>query len=323
MKRLPLPGTDLALSQLGLGACYYGTRVDEPAAFALLDRFVAAGGNFVDTASLYGQWGAEGINASERLLGRWMRARRNRDRLVVFTKGCGPVWTDRDSLRVTPEALAADLEGSLAAFGVDHIDLYLLHRDDPRRPVGEILEALQDHVSVGKIRHFGCSNWSAERMRAAQAWCRERGRPGFVANSPQWNLAEPNRDFNRREGTLAMDEAMFAFHRETGLPALPYSPQALGLFTKALRPDFDADPRNRGVKDRFVNPVTLRRVERVRHLAAELEVDGTDLALAWLLHQPFVTLPIIGPRIVGQLDATVAALELRLTPAQVAWLEAP
>ncbi len=172
MHLIPLPGTSLSVSPLCLGGVPFGHTLSDKETFALLDRFVALGGNFIDTARIYSDWVPGETRRSERVLGDWMQARRNRPSLVISTKGAHPFIESLDTPRSAVAEIRDDLEGSLRTLRLDTVDLYWLHRDDPTRSVGHFIDLLNAFVREGKVRHFGASNWSTERLRAANDFAR-------------------------------------------------------------------------------------------------------------------------------------------------------
>lgn len=166
-------GTNLRVSDIALGGGVLGSRISDQASFDILDCFVGNGGTFIDTANVYGRWNPGNLPLSELLIGRWMKQHRLRSKLVVATKGACHALETPNIKRLAPEEIREDLESSLKSLQTDYIDLYYLHADDPKREVGEIIETLNSFVREGKVRYFACSNWSAERMWAAEC-LRER-----------------------------------------------------------------------------------------------------------------------------------------------------
>src|SRR5262249_12756538 len=179
MQFLPFSPLDRPLSRLVLGSMVFSLEKLE-LTYALLDTWLELGGNVVDTAHVY-----SGGN-SERALGRWIADRGTGDQLVIIDKGAHP---NADRKRVTPEDITCDLRDNLARLKVDCIDLYLLHRDDPEVPVGPIVAALNSHLRAGRLRAFGGSNWSPERLEEASRFAADRGLEGFTASSPHLSLA--------------------------------------------------------------------------------------------------------------------------------------
>ncbi len=310
MELKTLPGTQLIVSELCLGTGSMGSTLPQDEAFRLLDLFVELGGNFLDTALVYANWLPIERSISEKTLGIWMRARKNRGKIVVATKGAHPELSTMDIPRMSPEEITGDVEASLSHLQVETIDLYYLHRDDPRRPVEEIMETLQTQVVAGKIRYAACSNWRADRLSAAQAYARDRGYDGFVADSMLWNAAVVNPEPVAEQTMVTMNAYLHRFHTETGMAAVPYSSQAGGLFQKMASGALD---RARAAESR-IYPLDLneRRFARIQNLAAEMDLSITQVVLGYLLSQPFVTVPVIGSRTPAQLRDSVSAAGVRL-----------
>lgn len=317
MEKVTIPNTTLSVSSLCLGTGGMGTGVPQAEAFALLDRFVDLGGNFLDTALVYANWIPGERSVSEKTLGAWMRARGNRDQIVVATKGAHPELTTMDVPRLSPAEIRADVEASLSHLQVERIDLYYLHRDDVMRPVSEIMGTLQTLVEAGKLRYVACSNWCAGRIAAAQAYAQAHGFVGFVADQMLWNLAVVDADALAGQGMVAMDDALRSLHVETQMAAVPYSAQAGGLFHKMAAGTFDP------AKASPTYPVDANRERfaRIQTLAQATGMTVSQIVLAYLLSQPFVTVPVVGCKTQAHLQDTVAAAAARLTPLQIAYLE--
>jgi aryl-alcohol dehydrogenase-like predicted oxidoreductase len=310
-----LPFTDLEVSPICLGCGPLGSTLDRAASFRLLDAYAAAGGNFIDTAKVYADWLPGERSVSEKTIGTWLRQRGNRTRVIVATKGAHPDLATMHIPRMSPAEITGDLEASLRHLGVETIDLYWLHRDDPSRPVAEILETLAAQVLSGKIRYYGCSNWQTGRIREAQAYALAHGLPAFAANQMMWSLAAVNPD-GPGDPTLApMNSVMSAFHQETGLAAVPFSAQAGGFFSKLIagRASLDAPGPYRNSRNR-------ERLARICQLVEETGLSVTQIVLGYLRGQPFVTVPIIGPQSLAQLADSLTAADVRLTPQQIAFL---
>ncbi len=191
MNPITLDNTGLNVSPICLGTNQFGTSLDDTSADAIIGAFAEFGGNFLDTARAYGDWIPDAPRgASETCLGRLLK-RRGRDKWVLATKGCEFDYRTGDfALRVTPGHLSEDLDASLKALQTDYIDLYWLHRDDPAQPVEVLVDALIAEQQAGRIRYFGCSNWSPARIEEAQVYATGIGHTGFVACQPMWGLAD-------------------------------------------------------------------------------------------------------------------------------------
>jgi aryl-alcohol dehydrogenase-like predicted oxidoreductase len=260
------------------------------------------GGNAFDTARHY-------VN-SEAIVGHWIRERGCRDEVVVTTKGGHPDRKTGES-RVRPDAVDAELAESLRQLGLETIDLYWLHRDDPTQSPGPILETLNRHKREGRIRAFGASNWTHERLDEARAYAEAHGLESFACASPQLSLAvaldEP------WPGCVSIHEPdALQWYERTQLPVVAWSSQAAGFF---------AGVRDERIERCYVDAENLERLRRAEELAAAKGCSATQVALAWVLHQPFPTYAVVGPRTVDELRACAEATELELTPDECAWLD--
>lgn len=314
MQLIPLPGSDLHVSSLALGTSEFGSKIDRAAAFRLLDQFVAAGGNFVDTANVYGDWVPRTKSSSEKVIGAWLAQRGNRAHIVLATKGGHPDLAHMDRPRLDRRSLHHDVDQSLRHLRTDVIDLYWLHRDDPAQPVGAIMDTLAELQQAGKIRAVGCSNWRTDRIAAAQAHAAQTGIPGFVANQMLWNMAVLDRRALSDPSLVAMDADMLRYHTQTGLAAVPFTAQAGGLFQKL------AQGETARIAQRYPIGPNQARLAQAQTLAQTLGVSLTGIALGYLQSHPFPTVPIVGCRTPQQLADTLAGTGVQLTAAQIAQL---
>ena len=316
MRRIAFPNTDLQVAPIVMGSTDAGTTLPEAEVFALFDAYFDAGGNFLDTAHVYAVWRPHGAGASERTVGQWIKTRGVRDQVTIATKGAHPFLDSMHVPRMSQAEIESDLDESLERLGVDVIDLYWLHRDAVNIPVEDIVGIMDGFVRAGKIRYWGGSNWSPERISAANLFARSYGLAGLVASQPLGSLARANMAAIPDQTLVDLNSAALDFHRETGLPVVPYTSQAKGYFTK--RADNRLKPDDRLW---FDNPTNDRRFERVQELARRSGTTITAVALAYLTSQSFPCTPIIGPRNVTQLRESLAALDLTLTPEDIAYLE--
>ena len=339
MRRTAIPDTELRPSVICFGTAYLGSAVERETAFRLLDAYLDAGGNFIDTAHNYADWLPGERSRSEKLIGEWLASRRARSRFVLATKGGHPELGSVHVPRMTRADILADLDASLANLRTDTIDLYWLHRDDEGTPVETIIDLLNDQQRAGKIRTFACSNWRTARIEAAQAYAANSGQRGFVANQMLWNAARMDPCGLSDAGLSLMDREMWDLHRATGLVAVPYTSQASGLFNRMALPPHRRIRVPSDVKGAFARgviapakramglaprrpPAYPRAANRARFRCIKEIADGngytiTQVVLGYLLSQPFVTVPIVGCRTEAQLEDSLAAADVRLTPAQL------
>jgi aryl-alcohol dehydrogenase-like predicted oxidoreductase len=301
--------SDLEVFPLSLGGNVFGWTADEAQSFAVLDAYAAAGGNFVDTADSYSHWvdGNTG-GESETIIGKWVKARGNRDDVVIATK----VSQHPDFPGLTAANIKAAAEASLRRLDTDHIDLYYTHFDKPEVPVEEIIGALDELVKAGKVRHIAASNISAERLEASLAFSEREGLARYVALQPHYNLVSRE----TYEGEL-QDLA-----ERTGLAAVPYFALASGFLTGKYREgEVVEGARAAAGAGKHLETERGRKVlAALDDIAEAHRVPVATVALAWLAAQPTVAAPIASARIVEQLPALVKVAELTLTEDEVATL---
>ena len=315
MRTTQFPGTALAPSVLCLGTGGFGSVNPLDASLAMLDAYAAAGGNFIDTAHAYAEGIPGGKGASETTIGRWLKGH-GRAGMLIATKGGQPDPQPPHKPRLRPEQLILDLEISLDRLGLESVDLYWLHRDNPDIPVDELLGVTNDLLGRGWLHAIGASNWQPDRLRAASAYAARAGAQGFCASQISWNLAHLNEPAREPGLEYMQDPAMRAYHAETGLPAVGYNAQAQGFFG----PQHDwqsappATPRAQSVARLYLNETSLARLDRAQTLAARRRCTANAIAIAWLTSHPFPSVAIIGPQSAAQLNSSLEAADLHLTP---------
>jgi len=294
--------TDLEVGPLAFGGNVFGWTVDEPTSFRLLDAFVAAGFNLIDTADVYSRWapGNQG-GESETILGRWLKQSGKRDKVVVATKVGMEMGPGKKGLSAAYIRQAVD--DSLRRLQTDRIDLYQSHRDDETTPLEETLGAFAELIRQGKVRAIGASNYSAERLADALAVSRAHGLPAFQCLQPQYNLCERS-GFEQTLGPLC---------REAGLGVLPYYSLASGFLTGKYRSEADlaGSARGQGVK-KYLNDRGFRILGALDEVAARHDSTPARVAVAWLISRPVVTAPIASATSLEQLDDLIEATRLEL-----------
>ncbi len=286
----------------------------ERQAFSLLDRSFELGCNSFDTARMY--------RDSERTLGAWIRKHRNRDEVVVISKGCHPSLLLRHP-RLSPSIVSRDLHASLKALGTDSIDLYLLHYDDPTVRVEDVMEQLNHHIDEGKIGAIGASNWSHERIASANTFAADNGLKPFSASSVQFSLADWTRPPWPSAVTLGGDAQRPAreWYSTHGLPVFAWSSLARGFFSNHYDPKNQDDNRvSRWCATYFGSEENLQRLERTRMFAREHHVTVAQVALAYVLCHPLHPFAVVGCRTFEKFAENVTALSLKLDEATLHWL---
>lgn len=311
MKKVDYRAISKPMACIALGTDGFGVAKSASAAEEMLDLYCEMGGNVIDSARMYGRPEAGEYGICEGVVGAWMAKRGNRGELVISTKGAFPAVNG--ARRLDRASILSDLRDSMDALQTDFIDIWWLHRDDPQRPVAEIVDTLNDMISAGHIGCAGASNWSAARIREANAYAAAHGLRGFEGNQPQWSLA---RQVVNPDPTLQiMDGEMYALHRQTGMLCMPFSSQAKGYLAKLLTSGEEAlSPKARA---RFHFPENAAIGARVREMCDEMCCTPAALSLAWLTNQPFAAVPIISASRPEQLLDSLTAGDIELTEAQV------
>ena len=293
----------LQVSQLCLGTMYFGYRTDEATAFAILDRFVEAGGNFLDTANNYGQWHGD-AGESERVIGRWRRSRGIGDEVVLATKVGARTLVPGDPSPAHWQGLGAktireDAETSLRQLGVDRLDLYYAHIDDRATPLEETVDALAGLAEAGKVGLLGASNHATWRIERARAIARAEGRPMYQCVQQEYSYLLPKPDPGQ---VNLITEELADYAAAEGLTLLAYSPLLKGVYAR----------RGEAPPPAYAHPTNQVRLAVLREVAGELGVTPTQVVLAWLMQREPWTIPVVGASTVAQLDELLGAVDLHL-----------
>ncbi len=299
--------TGVSVSRLCLGTMTFAKETDEAGAHAQLDAFVAAGGNFVDTADVYQ------AGASEEIIGRWLASRQGMaDQIVLATKGRFPIGEGTNSVGLSRKHLTSALDGSLRRLGVDRIDLYQVHAYDPLTPLEETLRFMDDAVSAGKISYFGLSNFIGWQIAAISELAVSSGRVAPALLQPQYNLL-----------TRYIELEVVPACLEYGLGLIPWSPLGGGWLTGKYARDslptgasrLGEDPK-RGMEnydDRNADAKVWDIIDAVKEVAGRTGLTMAQVALAWVADQPGVTAPILGNRTTEQLAEALAMADTHLS----------
>ena len=313
MDKRPLGGTGFAIAPLVLGGNVFGWTADEKRSLALLDAFVDAGLNAIDTADAYSSWvpGNAG-GESETIVGKWLKANPGkRDKVVIVTKVGSEMGPGRKGLGAAYVAEAA--EASLRRLGVDAIDVYLSHWPDPATPYEETLAAYAKLIAAGKVRSVGASNLDAAQLGEALKVAKDKGLPRYEVLQPEYNLYDRAR----------LDGPLLALCRGEGLGVITYFGLAKGFLSGKYRgeADFAKSPRGRGIAG-YLTPRGFAILGALDEVALNHGAQPAEVALAWVMAKPGITAPIASATTLDQLRSLVRATELTLSPDEVAALDA-
>lgn len=307
MKKRQLGNSGIQVAPLMLGGNVFGWTADEPTSFKILDAFVAAGLNFIDTADSYSTWvsGHTG-GESETIIGNWFKRSNKRDQVIIATKvgseipgqgkGLSRAWIMRQA------------EASLKRLQTDYIDLYQSHRDDPNTPVDETLEAYAQLIQQGKMRVIGCSNFTAERIQESLAASRKHSWPRYESLQPNYNLYERASYESTLEPVVVQEK----------VGVIPYYSLASGFLTGKYRSEADLSksPRGQAVK-KYLNDRGFRILQALDQVAEKHQATPAQVALAWLMARPSITAPIASATSVQQLNDLARATQLELDRASI------
>lgn len=303
-----LGNSGLKVSPLCLGTMQFGWTADEPTSFRVMDAFFEAGGNFIDTADVYSSW-VEGNKGgeSEVIIGRWLKERAHRHRVVVATKFNGRLWEGPNGDGLSRGHVMKAVEDSLRRLHTDYIDLYQTHWPHYDTPQEETLRALDDLVRAGKVRYIGCSNEPAWRLMKAMAISERSGFNRFISSQPPYSLVR-RADFEREHEAVCLDQ---------GVGVIPYSPLQGGFLTGKYRRDSTPDSVRAKELGKYATEQNFKLIDLLEALGSTRGATVGQMALAWMLHRPAITAPIIGANSVEQLNDLLGSVKVKLNPEEI------
>ena len=292
-----LPKTDLLVHPLCLGANVFGWSADEAQSFAVLDAYVAAGGNFIDTADVYSEW-REGNTGgeSETILGKWMKARNNRDKIVLATK-VAKLSTRRG---LSPANITAALDDSLHRLQTDYVDIYYSHEDDLKVPTEDTLATYTEQINAGKIRYIAASQHSGARLQHALDTAKANNLASYIALQDHYNLMTRNPFESEQKAVVA----------QNGLSALPFYGLAKGFLTGKYRPGITVESVRAEAAMEYMTPTGWATIDALDVIAKNHGASISAVALAWLRSNPTVSAPIASARTVEQLLEIIQIVRL-------------
>jgi len=302
----------LHIAPLVLGGNVFGWTADEKTSFAVLDAFVAGGGNAIDTADVYSAWvpGHAGGGQSETVIGKWLAQRGRRDDVLIFTKVGMELAPDKKGL--SKAYIKQAVEASLRRLQTDYIDLYQSHKDDESLPVTEPLEAYAELIKEGKIRAIGASNFAPARLQAALD-AAQQGLPRYESLQPEYNLYD--------RATFEQDDLPIV--QASGIGVIPYFGLAAGFLTGKYRSEADLgkSQRGTGIGKKYLNDKGFHLLKALDAVAGRHGISQAQVALAWLMQAPGITAPIASGTSVAQVQELTKAMAVQLSAADVAELQ--
>lgn len=324
LDRIQMNGTDLVVSAICLGGGCFGSKLTENQSFEVLDRYVGLGGNFIDTAKVYCGWLPGMDRISETIIGRWLKARNCSHDVVVATKGAHFNLDTPLVPRVCRKEVRRDLDESREILGLDTIDFYWLHRDDESKDISEIIDFMEELVKEGKLRYYGASNYSVERLREAKEYAERTGKKGFSGVSNQWSLASKREEAMEQEknqsSLVTTSYQQYLWHKETQVPLIPYSSTAEGYFYKMYQEGRRLNQKDMskttGTNSIYWTDRNLLIYNDLLRLNKEKGLSFISMSIAYLLSQPFQVFPVCGVSNIDQIDELIKGTSIKI-PAEM------
>jgi len=309
MKQVKLKGTDLIVSNISFGTGNFKGKIDKETSFELMDYYLELGGNFIDTANVYGRWLPDTKNCSEQYIGDWLKSRNAYDQVIIATKGGYYNMTDGSS-RITKKDLTYDLDDSLKTLGLDCIDFYWFHRDNESLPIEEIIDIGESFVKEGKIKYFGASNYTLDRMSKAVEYAKLHSINGFSSLSNQWSLAYENEDKKIIDDpTLeSIDHYYYNWLKKEKLSLIPFSASSSGFYRK-----LETQTMNPKVSAAYTNDRNMEIYKLLKELKEKYNTNMAALCLAPLMHQEFQVIPVTSFSNKKQMDEMIIAGNLEMS----------
>jgi aryl-alcohol dehydrogenase-like predicted oxidoreductase len=311
MKKRRLGSSDLETAPLIFGGNVLGWTMDEKHSFEVLDTFVAAGLNMIDTADIYARWATGAGGESETVVGNWLRSRKNRQQVIIASKVGMDMGGGNTGL--SKKYILKAVEASLKRLQTDHIDLYQSHKDDETVPVEETLDAYQQLIKEGKVRYIGASNFSAERLQQSLDVAKRFHLPQYQTLQPHYNLCERS-IFEGPLEKLCVENKLGVIH---------YFPLASGFLTGKYRSEQDFSKSVRGGSmSKFMNEKSFKILKALDEVAARHKATPASITLAWYMARPSISAPIASATSVGQMRDLVRATELELSQQDIEYIDA-
>lgn len=307
---------EIKIPSLTYGTANFERKDNDETYFSFMDKYIELGGWCIDTARVYCDWVEDGADVSESVIGRWLEARKCRDKVLISTKGGHYDLETRES-RLDRASLEADLARSLECLKTDYVDIYFLHRDDPHIPVEEIMPILNDMYQSGKIHFIGVSNWTTARIEEANRFARKNGMEPIRISQINYSLAHASTDILGDDTLVCMDTQEFGWYRRHKFPVMAFSPQAKGFFAKLAR----GDAATNLPESQFASTANLARLARVKQLCDKTGTAPAVVPLGYLNSQPFFVSSVFAVTKLWQMEENMGAQDLVYDEKTLAFLD--
>ncbi len=314
MNYITIQGCKKKFSTIALGTTYFGTEISSSDAFRMLDAFAEAGGTTIDTARVYGQCEAGGPGRSEEVIGQWLKMTGMAGEMVLVTKGAHPHINGMKS-RINSSDIITDISDTLETLGLDSLDLWMLHRDDPSLSVPEIRDILAEIQTRMPVSVLGASNWSCKRVEEMN----RASPPLLCASEIQYSLAQTTPVLCGDETIICMNREEYDYYSSSLIPVFAFSSQAKGFFSKGIKEGIGS--LNDKIRERYLSAGNLAALDRVREVCESTGYSPAAVALSSFSGSPFDVVAIIGCSTIDQLKDTLSAAQVSWDKETLAWLK--
>lgn len=299
-------GNSYRLSRLIMGTVPFGSTMSQEDSFTAMDLYVKNGGNVIDTARVYSSWLPGGKDASEKCVGKWLKARNNRKDIVLITKGGHPRFDNLHNSRLSPADIRSDFSESLRFLQTEDVDIYFLHRDDESLPVSVIMDTLHEFVAGGKVKILGASNWKLSRILEANKYANANGKTPFCVSEIQWSYVYCTSETLNDDTLVCMDDQEYAGYLKAGIPVFAYSSQGHGVFSCGYKADLsDMEEKHRN----FYCEENIKRYQALLAVCEKENKTPSDVVLNYIMENELNAFAIVGCSRLSQLQESLQAAE--------------
>lgn len=299
-------GGEIRVSRIAMGSTMKMEMLTTKEKHSLYDYFIDHGGNCIDTARYYSS------GKAELMVGEYLESRKNRNQLIISTKGGHPSDSFPQKNRLSRKEILGDLETSLKLLGTDYVDIYWIHKDDPDYPIEDLIETCNEIVRQGKARIIGCSNFQSERIAAAKDYADSNNMVSFSLSQIQWSLASTEDKYFAQFGSIVMTPERYDFYSENNIGVFAFSSQAQGFFAKIAKKGLQSLPTH--LIEQFGSEANMLRLEKLKAFCEEKDCTVSAASLAYLINNKLPCVAIIGARTEEMLSESLKAVDVAMTP---------
>lgn len=299
-------GSVIHISRIGMGSTMSMERLTTEEKYRIYDYYFEQGGNCLDTARAYSD------GKAEEMVGAYLRIRKNRNQVIISTKGGHPTWEHPEISRTKRQDILGDLETSLKILGTDYVDIYWIHKDDETHPIEDIVDTINIIIKQGKARCIGASNFTVERMAAANKYAKESGQFGFSASQIQWSLASTEDQYFKQHGSLVMTSERYNYYLANNIPVFAFSSQAQGFFPRVAAQGLDMLPEE--LRIQYGSESNMKRLALLKEYAIKHNCSISAPALGYLINNKLPCVALVGAESVEMLAQSLEAAGLYMTP---------